>query len=376
MDFRIETKEFQKIISLLGVTAKVNVSDFSGQILIEANEDNTVLFVSNNNSTGITVLSDKVEVASPGSATCLYGKVKSFIGPVTPWNGDFGTKDIRFFEDDGLRAVFDVKHENGKKSVGRIKLDTFNDMRLQKPKPFVNPNFILNSNMFKKAVGKVLYAMDPSEQRGYLQGMNIAFGKEDIFFCGTNGIILSEYKVKNSNELDGNKYMLKYDFIMGLKRAVGEETQIFFEVDGRSIVAKFDNVCFSGHLVIGHNYPDYSPVLDKFKHTIVINKDALMSVITPFSDILDNEDNLRLTFELNQGVLKLSGGEASFECYFDVDPGLSFVIDVNGRFFYQTVETIDDDHVMIKFSDDKGVIIFDSDHFQNQKALITPIRRR
>jgi len=58
MDFRIETKEFQKIISLLGVTAKVNVSDFSGQVLIEANEDNTVLFVSNNNSTGISCLSD------------------------------------------------------------------------------------------------------------------------------------------------------------------------------------------------------------------------------------------------------------------------------------------------------------------------------
>ncbi len=174
MDFSIETKELQKVVRLLGVTAKVNAPDFSGQVLLEATEDNRVLFVSNNNSTAITLLSDKVQVNSPGSAVVLYGKIKSFVAAFTPWNGEYGTKDVHFVHDgSGVGLFVESIHENGKKSKGKLRLDSFKDMRLQRPKPFGESNFILNSNIFKKEVGKIVYAIDASEQRAINQGMNI-----------------------------------------------------------------------------------------------------------------------------------------------------------------------------------------------------------
>jgi len=376
MDFCIETKELQRIIRLLAVTAKVNVNDFTGQVFIEAKEDNTVLFVSNNSSTAITVLSEKAEVSKPGSVTTLYGKIKSFASSFTPWDGEYGTKDVRFVYDEHLKVTVKTVHENGKKSRGSLKLDTFNDMRLQKPKPFGKANFILNSSIFKKAVSKVIYAMDPTEQRTFIQGMSVSFSEDDIYFCGTNGRILSEYSVKNNNDLVGKSFILRYDFIMGLRRALGEETQIFFEIDGREIKAKFEDVVFHGWLVIGQDYPQYKQVLDTFEHTISADKEALMGVISPFTELLNSDDNHRLTFEIQNGKIKLYNDDASFECDFDVEYTQGFVIDINGKFLYQTVEAINDDKVLIKFSDEKGVFIFDSGNFQDQKALITPIRRR
>lgn len=378
MDFRIETKELQRIIRLLGVTAKANASDYTGQILVEVKDDGSIFFASNNNSTGIALLNDKAEVSEPGSIITLYSKVKSVVGAFVPWDGTYGAKDVRFVSNDvGAKILVDSVNEDGEVSKGRFKLDTFNDMRFKKPKPFGKSHFILNSNMFKKAAGKVVYAMDPGEQLVSIQGMNISFGPDDIYFCGTNGRILSEYAVKNNNDLAEKDYIFRYDFVMGLRRALGEETQIFFEIDGRDIRAKFDDVVFSGRLVIGKPYPTYKPVLDNFEKTISVNKGVLMGIILPFIELLNSEDNNRITFEVREGKIKVSTDNSDeVEVKADIDAGEGFVIDVNGKFLYQTVEAINDDILLIKFTDEKGILIFDSATFQDQKALITPIRRR
>lgn len=377
MDFCIETSELQRIVRLLGVVAKVNTSDFTGRVLIEATEDNTVLFTSNNGSTAVIVPSDKTKVNTPGSVTILYSKMKGFVNSFSPWDNTFGTKEFSFISDgNNLNIRVDTVHENGKKSKGKLKLRCFSDMRLQKPKPFGEAGFILNSNALKKAISKIIYAIDPNEARAFIQGINISFEDDEIYFVGTNGLTLSEYKIKQPNNLSGTNYVIKYDFMMGLRRAIGEETQIFFDIDGQSVKAKFDDVVFSGRLVIGHEYPNYKPVLEKFTDTITVGKEALMDVLSPFIDLLDGEDNNRLSFELKNRQIVLYNDSARFDCVFDAEHGGDFEIDINGKFLYQTIDAIQDDKILIKFSDEQGVLIFDSGNFEDQKSLITPVRRR
>lgn len=377
MDFFIETKELQRVVRLLGVTAKVNTYASEGCVLIEASDDNTVLFLSRNNSTSIKITSENVEVSKPGLVVVSYGKIKAFVNSFSPWNGEFGAKGFNLIADERDMNVFvDNVAEDGKKAKGKLKLKCFSGMSIKKPKEFGEPSFILNSNMLKKAINKIIYAVDPNEPRGHIQGINISFGDEHIYFVCTNGLTLSEYKVKNNSKLGGANYTFKYDFMMGLKRALGEETQIFFEVDDRSIIAKFDDVCFYGKLVIGHEYPQYKPLLDRFSNTIVVGKEALLGVLSPFMDILNNEDNNRISFEIKDKKIMVYNDEASFDCAFDVDYDEEFAIDVNGRFLFQTIDAIDDNKILIKFSDDKNVLNFDSENFKDQKALITPVRRR
>ena len=75
-------------------------------------------------------------------------------------------------------------------------------------------------------------------------------------------------------------------------------------------------------------------------------------------------------------MITIENDYANFICD-DVDfKEADFIVDVNGSFLKQTVEAIRDDKLLIKFSDDKGPVIFDSGNFQDQKGVVTPIKRR
>lgn len=377
MDFYIETSDLQKAIKLLSVTAKMNTKDATGLVLLEASEDGTIIFLSNNNSTALSYISNGAKVEVPGTVAFEYGKIKSFIASFRPWNEKRGVRDFHFrIKDNQLNISVSNIYESGKISRGNLNLRTYDIHSIRKPSPFGEPNFVLNSNIFRTATSKVLYSIDPSEARPFIQGMDINFDKENIYFVGTQGRMLSEYQIKNISDIIEGDFILKYDFIMGLRRALGEETQIAFEFDNRTVKAAFDNICLWGQNIIGHTFPPYKYLLDSFEHVIVLNKDVLLSNLLPFQDVLNPDDNYRLTFAFHNKNMMLSNEAASFEYDEEVNFDGDYVIDVNGMFMIQTVDVIKDDQILIKFSDDEGVIILDSGNFEDQKALITPIKRR
>ena len=100
MNFSIEAADLQKAIKLLSVTAKMNTKDSTSVILLDANENNTVVFLSDNNSTALSFFSTKVIVKTPGIVAIEYGKIKSFVSSFHPWNGKYGVKDFYFYVDD------------------------------------------------------------------------------------------------------------------------------------------------------------------------------------------------------------------------------------------------------------------------------------
>ena len=377
MDFSIETGDLQKAIKLLSVTAKVNVLDSTGMVLITAEEDGIITFLSNNKSTALSFTSNKTEVRVPGAAVIEYGKIKSFVSSFHVWNDKDGVKDFHFdLTDHFLNVSLVNTHENGKISKGNLKLKVYDVHMVREPDKFGKPNFVLNANIFRTATNKVLYAINPSDTRAFLQGMNVVFAKDEICFVGTDGQRLSEYKVKNISDLDEGMFLLRYDFIMGLRRVVDAEGQLAFEFDERSVRVAFDSVIFWGRTIIGHEFPDYKTILGSFEDSIVLDKEVLMSSLLPFADILNPDDNYRLTFALSNGEMLLSCDVAEFTYDGQVDFPGKFIIDINGQYMIQTIDVIKDDKITIRFSDDDGVLIFDSGNFNDQSALITPIRRR
>ena len=380
MEFLIDTAELQRIVGLVGVSARVNTTEPSGRILIEAKEDNSVLFLSNNGSIGISTTSEKAIVKKSGNVAVLYGKIKSFVSSFVPWNETYGAKEFlfKFTQDKGAFITVENIHENGKKSKGSLKLDPYNVFSVQQPEPFKKADFILNSAVFKDALSKVLYAIDPNDSRAFIRGMNIHFDEDHIYFAGTNGTKLSEYKIKNVSDFKEGSFILQHDFIMGLRRALGDGTQIFFEINkhsGKSKV-KFDDIYFWGNLIVGDEYPDYSPNFSDFTDVISLNKEVLMGILMPFSDVFNPDDYNRVTFHINNRKLKISNDYAVFDYEAEIDYDKEFVIDVDGKSMMDTINAIKDDVLLLKFSHDMGCFIFDSSNFEDQKALITPVRRR
>lgn len=377
MDFSIETGDLQKAIKLLSVTAKINALDSTGMILMTAGEDGIITFLSNNNSTALSFVSNKAEVRIPGAAVIEYGKIKSFVSSFHTWNDKYGVKDFHFDLTNNFLNVSVVNtHENGRVSKGNLKLKIYDVYTVKEPKKFGKPNFMLNSNIFRTATNKILYAIDPSHRQAGLRGMNVVFDEDEICFVGTDGQRLSEYKVKNISDLDEGVFLLRYDFIMGLRRVVDSDSQLAFEFDDRNVKAAFDNVIFWGYTIIGHEFPEYKHILGSYNNFVILDKEVLMSSILPFADVLNPDDNYRLTFSLSGGDMILSCDMAEFTYDGTTDYTEDFVIDMNGQYMIQTIEAIKDDIIIIRFSDDDGVLIFDSGNFEDQKALITPIRRR
>lgn len=383
MDFIIETEELQRIVQCLLNVAKLNTFEFDGRVIIEADKDNNnVLFTSNNGSTLISILSNKsVNVKSSGEIITLFSKIKSFVGSFTPWDGYCGVKEFHFKLNEkkktGRILVTNV-YNNDKKAHGHIDLKCFDDFGANRTPKFGDASFIFNSIVFKNAVASMLYSVDPNEKREFIQGVNLVFDSKYIYIVGSNGRLLSEYRIENPSKISNTSYHVKHDFILGLKKLLNEESQVFFEIDNttRSIRSNFNNIRFDGKIIIGHEYPNYRPKLEVFNDVVVVNRVELLDSLFPFINILNPEDNNRLTLCIENDNVIISTEEASFTCELGVKYDKKFIIDVNGRYLFKTVDSIKDDLIKIKFSDEKGCLLLDSGSTETHRTLVAPIKRK
>jgi DNA polymerase III sliding clamp (beta) subunit (PCNA family) len=378
MKFSIGIDSLQRAIKVLGVVVRPNALDSTGRILIDAIND-VVVFIANNGITAVSFTATDVEVLVPGSIAIEYGKIKSFVFSYKPFDGKSGVSIFQFSSDDrNTKVTVDNIYGDAKIAKGELKLTNFNSSLVARLSSFDEVSFTLNSTIFRTATNKILYAINPQVDNNQpaLQGMNIKFEKDSIFFAGSNGIVLSEYQVQNVSDCVIGDVTLQYDFIMGLRRLITENIQLLWDVKGNKANVKFEEIVYTGRKIIGHEFPEYKPVLEKYTHHINLGKEFLIGVLHPFMDVLDVEDNYRITIEIKDKLLKVFNTHAIVEAELDIEGGLDFTIDLNGKLLVQTIEAIKDDYILFKFSDAKGFAIFDSSTFNDQKALISSIKKR
>ena len=379
MRFSIDAVELQRILHLLQVPAVVNTKDATGRIFIKADADGTCLFLCNNSIKEIhlTVHTGKVVVDEPGETSIVYGELKSFAASIRPWDGETGAKDFCFSETtNDLVITTENVHDNGQTTKAKLKLSKYESYDIRKPKPFGTPTFTLTSDMYKKALNRILYAIDVTEIAENLKGANLIFTEDEIYFAGTNGVKVAEQVIKNVSGLKDTSLRFNYDFIYGLSRLVGAGQQLDFEVDGRDIRVFFDGVVFGSSLIIGREFADYRGQFDKFTKSLILDKEILLENIRPMVDLLDPEDNNRATLSINGEGLVISCDMATFNYAGEVTYEEKIALDFNGRLFFDTVNAINDDKILFKFSSPMGNMVFDSASFEDQKAVLTPLSRR
>jgi DNA polymerase III sliding clamp (beta) subunit (PCNA family) len=387
MEFLIETAALQQAVKLLSVTAKTNTSDVAGLILIKANKDSTLEFFSNSSPNCLhLLLKEKVVVKTPGAVSVEFGKVKAFVSSLIPWNEEFGSKEFHFsLDDDGhLIGKTIVSYSTKAASEGVLKLLTQDEYAVRVKSPFDTPSFALNSNVFKEAANKIIYATDPMGPRTFVQGMNLKVEDNKAVFTGTSGRVLSEFRFSAEITVPDGNFIFKHDFVLNGRRAFPSNTTIEFEIKNegteREVRARFTDsgvlATLYGQTIIGHEYPQYEHLFEKYTNEIVLDKEMLMNSFLPAREILNADDNLRLTFEIKDGNILFYNDFVNFKYLPKIDFKDNFIIDVNGSFMLQTIEAIQDDKITIRFSDEDNVLLFDSFNFGNQRALVTPLRRR
>lgn len=378
MEFSIETAAIQRAVKMLSVVVKANAEDYTGRVLIETKES-SVEFSANNGINSIMINVTEINITSPGKISVAYNKIKTFVMSFKPWDGTSGSKRFNFKSNDtNTNISVDNTSESGEKIKGKLRLSNFNTANMILPPRFGEAEFSLNSSVFKTAMNKVLYAINPSgdTRSSYLQGMNIKFDENSVYFAGTDGRVISEYEVKNNTSKKEGNITLHYDFVMGVRRLINDDSQMLFDLNNNKASVKFDDVVFSGRKLMGTEYPNYGVEFGKFERHININKEFLIGFLSPFSEVLDPEDNFRVSLEIKDKVIRLYNDQASMESTQDVEGGIDFSIDVNGKLLLQSIDTIKDDFLLFKFSNANGSLIFDSSKYNNQKSLVTCLRKR
>lgn len=377
MKFIIDVFELQAAVKALGIVAKSNLLDEAGKILIKA-EDDIVTLSANNGSVSISKFI-KADVLEPGTTSTFYGKMKSFVMSYSVWDGTTGAQKFTLVSDDrNISISTDNKTENNKNAKGSLKLACFNPATIPPPPTFGEESFYLKSNIIRAATNKIMYAIDSSIDARItsMRGMNVLFHTDYIYFAGTNGRVVSEYQVKNVSNMTDNSINFAFDFVMGLKRLLADDINISFDVKGSRVVAKFDNTLFSGRLIVGETFPDYKPIFEKYTDYLNLNKLFLVESLSTILDMLDPEDNFRVTLAIENNMFKMYNEHANVESDQGIQGGYNYSVDVNGRLLLQTLDAINDDYVLFKFSKDGDIIIFDSSAYNDQKALIVSMRKR
>jgi len=374
MEFSIDVGELQRILKVLSVVVS---SASLGQILIEAKE-NSVEFIANNSSIAVEYFSDKCAVKTPGAVSIMYDRLRFFVSPFEPHNGTFGAKDVKFkVTEKAVNVNIDNIYEDGTTSKGKLRLDKLNIYAIHRPKPFNQATFILSSGIMKAAVEKVLYAVNPQEIRSFIQGVCIEFDNKNVYFVGTDGLVLSQFTMDNNSTLNNGRYTIKHDIMSALLRLLQDDyEQLFVEIENDRIKIKFGNVFVEGRVIIGHDYPDYKALLERFEDNIVLDKEMFMKTVVPFNEISDKDDYHRITLAIKDKKMKIFNDNLHFDYNENIEFDGAFTIDINARLLQKTINAIKDNKLFMKFSNEKGLLIFDSSNHENQKSLITPIKRR
>jgi len=379
MKFSIPVNELQGIVNLLVITAKINTVEPQGRILIEV-DDNSVLFLSNNFSTGLSIHTKNVSVAETGRASVVFSKLKSFVTPFSSWDEDKkeGAKDF-VFKGDERNVIVSVKNTfaNGKVSNGRMKLKVFNAAGINKFSDFETPTFTLNSDAMKTAISKVLYAIDSNCMSAPLRGMCLKFTKDKIHFAGTDGRALSEFVIDNTCNLDDKMVVIKLDFIMGLRRLLMSDAELEFEVTEKDIKMRVGDIIFWGKIIIGNEYPEYGSIFDDYEEEVIVPKTVFLSNIMPFMDSLDQKDYFRISIKIENKKLTFFNDDGNFICDCEFEFSDELTIDLDGNLLLKTLDAIKAEDISMRFSRDPSKnVFFDSALYHDQKSLIVPLRSR
>jgi DNA polymerase III sliding clamp (beta) subunit (PCNA family) len=377
MEFVVNLEDIQRAMKLLNSVARQNTDDVIGQVVLDVRNTGELILLCNNGSLALTHLITNCKVQDPGVTCVSFGKLSSFLNSFSSWEDDSGVKGVKFkaLKND-LSLSLDNHFIGNKKTTHKLKLKLYPSQKVAVPTPFEETTLEINSATLRLAISKVIYAINPASVRTFLQGVNINFEDNSIYFAGTDAQMLSEYRTSNTGNLTEGNFTISYNFIMALRKIIDAESDVRFSIKDGKIKALINTTTLHGNLLIGEEYPQYAQAFENYTHEITINKDIMLSSFVPFMNTLDVEDHSRLTISINNNRLIVRSDFAESEYHGDINFDGELIVDINGSYLFQTLNAIMDDVINMKFSDDGGVLIFDSEQFRNQKALITPVRRR
>jgi len=380
MEFKIPVMDMQSVISRMSSIVKLNEDDLTSMILIEVGKD--VKFRCSNASITAVITSDQCEVISKGKALIKFKDIKGYILKFTPLADNYGTENFHFIADKDQSLIkTKTQFPSGKSSYRRLKFDLFNDAFSIKnytmPKPFdvEKTQLIINSDILKRSVAKVLHCVNPAEIRKALTGLSVVVKNNKVIFTGTDGVKLTEFITDINTELEQDLNIFNYGFSSILYNILDNDAQVFMKFENDCIYIISNDIYIIGGLIIGEDYPNYKPMFELQKSINFPRVDFIDSDLAVM-DVLDEEDNHRLTINVNDNKLVFKNDRVEALHEFDDPFEFNLDIDINGEFLASILKDFVGDVLEVHFMEENNYVVFKSADNDNHTALLTVVKRR
>lgn len=224
--------------------------------------------------------------------------------------------------------------------------------------------FSLPAQGFKTALQKLLPCVSVNESRIELTGVNLLFLEKEVHIAATDSFRLAEQVISLTDDEKGSGYV---DFSMNIPSLIlpqmamqeiariispdskeiqfaFEENQVFFDVDGVSLVSR----------VINGKYPDYKQILPKtFSYTVKISREELLRSVRMagiFSSQMHGE--MLLSFSPEKGEMIVSSqssdiGENKTVLPVEVTGSGSLEMLFNPRYILDGLNVLDSEYILL-----------------------------
>jgi len=375
MEFKIPVGELQIIISKLSNVVKMGADDVTSMVHIKA-DNGELTFKATSGLVHVVISANNFEIIEEGKMLCKLRDIKGYLLKFAPFAENYGTEDFHFVvkNDEGLVKAKTLFPDSNP-SYRRLKFDIFNTTEHQPLKPFGEAQLIVNSTILKQGIDRVLHCVDPKDVRNALKGLKVVVENNNIIFVGTNGVKLAEDIVDVNVDIKNLSKIFRHDLCTVLHLILEDDSQVLMSFEGREVYIKSDNMYIVGHLVIGEDYPNYKALFECEEFITFPRMDFTDSVITVM-DVLDSEDNHRLTINFNGSDLMLKNARVEALHKFDNIFGAELDIDVNGIALASILRDFTGEYLEAHFTKNNNYIIFKSQGDDSHTALLTVVRRR
>lgn len=331
------------------VVSKQTTLPILNNILIEADKKG-LLFSATNLEMGVAVrIGARVE--KEGKITLPAKLLSNFVN-----NLPLGEN----IEIEGNEQVFKIKSGSSKASIKGLPAADFPLIPRKKSEAQLQVEGKELAAMIKKAISAVAF----NETRQELTGVNVIFGEKELFFAATDSFRLAEYRLPISGkDISVDPYRALLDkkeniiipasTLLELGRIITEEDkavkiaieegQIFFEVNGTTLVSR----------LINGKYPDYKHIMPKeFKTRVVGEKGIIQGAIKMASIFASGKTGeIRLKTDPGKGEASIEAksvevGENISELKLDTTGDAQDIV-FNARYLLDGINTIETAQVAI-----------------------------
>lgn len=377
MEFKIPVDEMQLITNKLTSVAKVGSDDMDGLVLIETIGEE-VRFNVNDKGVSLSITSQESEIVTPGKVLCKLSDFKGYISRFTVLIDDFGTDFFTFLvKDEALLIKTKTIFRGTRPSYKKLKVALLDPSIYPKIKIVEEAQLIVNSDILKEGIDSVLHCVNPKEIRASLKGVAISVQEDKLIFAGTNGVKLSETIIDvHTESIEESTHIFKFGFAGTLRYILDNDSQVFITFDGSNVYVRSNNLYIVGSTIVNESFPNYKKAFDLFEHTIVLPRFSFSDSVSNAVDILDVEDNSRLSINIDGNKIVLTNERIEIEQEFDEPFEHSLQMDVNGHFLNDMLLNFVGDTINLRFKDENNPLIFGSGVDDKHTVLLTNLRRR